>query len=103
MLLVVRAVWRSQMVCKAQRGWRRTVVLRAQGVDRGEVALERDGLVTWGWSLVVSCGEPVPEALGEMVEASAPSGCRACPVHLACTCQSQTVGILKIVGIQTSR
>jgi len=47
MLFVVRAVRRSQMVCKAQQGWRYAVVFRAQGKGRVAVVLERrDGLVT---------------------------------------------------------
>jgi len=68
MSFVVRGVQRSQMVCRVQRGWNCTVVLRAQGMTRGAVALgRRGGLVTWTWSLVVSRGEPVPEALRKMV------------------------------------
>jgi len=42
----------------------------------------------------------VPEILGEMLESCAPSGCRACSVRSPCTCESRTVGILEIAGIQ---
>ena len=42
----------------------------------------------------------MPETLGEMVESCA-LGCHACSVLSLCTCQSRTVGILEIAGIQT--